>query len=145
MNNSPDDIDDDIDNMDYEYDNIDYMDDIDDNIDNIDNMDNMDDIDDNIDYIDDNIDYIDDIDDNMDNIDNMDNMDSEYDSSVTMNLRQAAVGAILKTLPNYKILRGTENDFIKSFLTWIKVHLDPEIYNVDGDPDWTPKKNSDKL
>lgn len=68
-------------------------------------------------------------------------MDSKDDNTVTMNLREAAVGAILKALPNYNILRGKDADFIKSFLYWIKMHLDPEIYNVDCDPNWESKKN----
>lgn len=67
-------------------------------------------------------------------------MDSGSDSTVTMNIRKSAVGAILKALPNYKILRGKEADFIKSFLYWIKMHLDPETYNVNCDPNWKPKE-----
>lgn len=66
-------------------------------------------------------------------------MDHKDDTTVTMNLRAAAVGAILKALPNYKDLRGNKEDFVKSFLAWIKVNLDPEVYNVDCDPNWKPK------
>lgn len=67
-------------------------------------------------------------------------MDSEEDNTVTMNLREAAVGAILKALPNYKVLRGKNKDFIESFLMWIRMNLDPEVYNVKCDPDFKPQK-----
>lgn len=68
-------------------------------------------------------------------------LDPEEDGTVTMNLREAAVGAILKALPNYNILRGKEADFIKSFLMWIRINLDPEVYNVNCDPNWQGKEN----
>jgi hypothetical protein len=61
-------------------------------------------------------------------------MDSEEDNTVTINLREAAVGAILKALPNYKVLRGKNKDFIESFLMWIRMNLDPKVYNVNCDP-----------
>lgn len=69
-------------------------------------------------------------------------MDSEEDNTVTMNLREAATGAILKALPNYKILRGVDVDFVQSFLMWVRINLDPEVYNVDCDPNWQDKKKS---
>lgn len=67
-------------------------------------------------------------------------LDSKEDSTVTMNLRDAAVGAILKALPNYNILRGKDADFIKSFLMWVRLNLDPNIYNVNCDPDFETQK-----
>lgn len=69
-------------------------------------------------------------------------MDSKEDSEVTMNLREAAVGAILKALPNYNILRGKDADFIKSFLMWVRINLDPKVYNVNGDPDFESQKTA---
>jgi hypothetical protein len=66
-------------------------------------------------------------------------MDSIDDNSVTMNLRENVVGVILKALPNYVDLRGANQDFIKCFLFWIKENLDPEKYNVNCDPNWSPK------
>ena len=67
-------------------------------------------------------------------------MDSKEDSTVTMNQRESAIGAILKALPNYMMLRGKEVDFMKSFLMWIRVNLDPEVYNINCDPKWEDKK-----
>ena len=63
-------------------------------------------------------------------------MDNEEDNTVTMNLRESAVGAILKALPNYNILRGKDVDFIKSFLMWVRLNLDPKVYNVECDPNF---------
>ncbi len=67
-------------------------------------------------------------------------MDSKEDATVTMNQREAAIGAILKALPNYMMLRGKEVDFMKSFLVWIRTNLDPEVYNINCDPKWEDKK-----
>ncbi len=67
-------------------------------------------------------------------------MDSKEDATVTMNQREAAIGAILKALPNYTMLRGKEVDFMKSFLMWIRVNLDPEVDNINCDPKWEDKK-----
>jgi hypothetical protein len=66
-------------------------------------------------------------------------MDSIDDNGVTMNLRENAVGAILKALPNYVELRSSDQDFVECFLFWIRTNLDPEKYNVNCDPNWTPK------
>ncbi len=66
-------------------------------------------------------------------------MDNVVDDSVTMNLRENAIGAILKTLPNFKELRGLDKDFIIAFRLWIKANLDPEKYNVNCDPNWISK------
>ncbi len=76
---------------------------------------------------------------NMFHINALKHMDDETDDSVTMNLREAAIGAILKALPNYVMLRGRDEEFVKSFLMWITQNLDPEIYNVDCAPDWKSK------
>lgn len=78
---------------------------------------------------------------NMFHINALKHMDGEGDASVTLNLREAAIGAILKALPNYTLLRGKEEDFVKVFLMWIKNNLDPEIYNVNCDPNWKPKSS----
>lgn len=67
-------------------------------------------------------------------------MDVGDDGIVTIDVRESAVGAILKALPNYVIVRGNEEDFIKAFLLWVKQNLDPKKYNVDGDPEWQPSE-----
>jgi hypothetical protein len=72
-------------------------------------------------------------------INSLKHMDHKDDISVTMNLRSAAYGAILKTLPNLKIICGLDHDFVKAFLLWIKANLDPEIYNIEFDPNWQSK------
>jgi hypothetical protein len=61
-------------------------------------------------------------------------MDSIEDNSVTMNLRENAIGAILKALPNFKELRGLDKDFIIAFRIWIEANLDPKKYNIN----WIP-------
>ena len=78
----------------------------------------------------------------MFHINDLKHLDSDNDNAVTMNLRESAVGAILKALPNYNILRGQNTDFVKLFLQWIKMNLDPEIYNIDCDPNWKPKEKT---
>lgn len=76
---------------------------------------------------------------NMFCINDLKHMNSVDDKTVTMNLRENAVGAILKALPNFKDLRGLDHDFIQSFIFWIRVNLDPEKYNVECDPNWVEK------
>ena len=78
----------------------------------------------------------------MFHINSLKHMDSKEDSVVTINLREAAVGAILKALPNYNILRGKDQDFIQSFLLWIQKNLDPKVYNVNCDPNFEIQKKS---
>ncbi len=64
-------------------------------------------------------------------------MDSADEHSVTMNLRENAIGAILKALPNFKELRSLDKDFIIAFRLWMQANLDPKKYNVNGNPNWT--------
>ena len=66
-------------------------------------------------------------------------MDSMNDDTVKMNLRENAVGAILKALPNYKDLRGLDHDFIQCFLSWIRNNLDRNKYNTECDLNWKAK------
>jgi hypothetical protein len=63
-------------------------------------------------------------------------MDEGDDGYVTMDIDQCALGAILKAVANVVTLRGRKVDFVEAFLLWVKLNLDPKIYNVDCDPDW---------
>ncbi|MBL4836521.1 MAG: hypothetical protein JKY34_03000 [Kordiimonadaceae bacterium] len=67
-------------------------------------------------------------------------MDANDDGIVVMDVKEAAIGAILKALPNYITLRGNNVDFVQAFLAWVKLNLDPAIYNIDCDPKWEPTK-----
>lgn len=57
---------------------------------------------------------------------------------VQLRLQEAAVGAILKALANYVSLEEHDRELVLAFRVWIKQNLDPELYNVDSDPDWKP-------
>src|SRR5437868_837860 len=68
-------------------------------------------------------------------INELKHMDEEDDGYVVMDIEQCALAAILKAIANFVILRG-HVDFVIAFLAWVKLNLDPKIYNVDCDPDW---------
>jgi hypothetical protein len=65
-------------------------------------------------------------------------MDEGDDGYIVFDLEQCAVGAILKAIANYVKLCGHDVGFVQAFLAWVKLNLDPRIYNVDCDPDWKP-------
>jgi hypothetical protein len=65
-------------------------------------------------------------------------MDEDDDGYVVMDIEQCALAAILKAIANFVILCGHDVDFVLAFLTWVKLNLDPKIYNVNCDPDWKP-------
>jgi hypothetical protein len=65
-------------------------------------------------------------------------MDKDDDGYVVMDVEQCAIAAILKAIANFVRLRGREVDFVIAFLAWVKLNLDPKVYNVDCDPDWEP-------
>src|SRR5229473_274023 len=68
-------------------------------------------------------------------INELKHMDEEDEGYVVMDIEQCALAAISKAIANFVILRG-HVDFVKAFLAWVKLNLDPKIYNVDCDPDW---------
>jgi hypothetical protein len=65
-------------------------------------------------------------------------MDEDDDGDVVMDIDSCALTAILKALANFVELRGKDVHFVKAFLAWVKLNLDPNVYNVDCDPNWTP-------
>lgn len=63
-------------------------------------------------------------------------MDRDEDGYVVMDVDECALGAILKALANYIILSGSEKDFVKGFLVWVRLNLDPKKYNIYCEPNW---------
>lgn len=53
------------------------------------------------------------------------------DDYVEMDLDECALAAILKAVANYIDLAGREADFIKAFLYWVKLNVDPEKFQND--------------
>ena len=64
----------------------------------------------------------------------MDNNDDDY---VEMDLDECALAAILKAVANYIDLAGREVDFIKAFLYWVKLNVDPEKFQNDESQELT--------
>lgn len=58
----------------------------------------------------------------------LDHGEEEY---VTLNINDCALGAILKTIVNYQILKGNNNVIVNGFLSWCAENLDPEKYNIN--------------
>lgn len=62
--------------------------------------------------------------------------DSEF---ITLDEEESALGAILKAIPNYIELAGREAYLVSVFLNWIRQNLDPKVYNIYCDPNWSPE------
>jgi hypothetical protein len=63
-------------------------------------------------------------------------MDEDDDGFIDMNPEECALGAILKAQANYAILAGQQKEIVVAFKAWVKLNLDPKIYNVNCDPNW---------
>ena len=71
---------------------------------------------------------------NMFGINAVKHMDSLEDRYIKFDLKENSWGAILKTLPNYKLLdKDLYNNSVevRAFLRWMKNNLDPKIYHID--------------
>ncbi len=71
-------------------------------------------------------------------INDLKHLDEAEDGYVTMDVDGCAVGAILKALVNYVAIAGRDKDFVKAFLAWVQLNLDPKKYNIYCDPNWKP-------
>ena len=56
--------------------------------------------------------------------------------TISLDAEEAALGAILKAMANYVMLRGNKVCFVQDFLKWVRENLDPNKYNVECDPNW---------
>jgi hypothetical protein len=71
-------------------------------------------------------------------INELKHLDKGDDDYVLMDTEECAVATILKALANFVTLRGNEIDFVRAFLLWVRLNLDPDRYNVNCDPNWRP-------
>lgn len=69
-------------------------------------------------------------------INHLKHMDDDEDGFIEMDIEECALGAILKALVNYIIIAGRNKDFVKAFLAWVQLNLDPKKYNIYCDPNW---------
>jgi hypothetical protein len=65
-------------------------------------------------------------------------MDKDDDGSVVMDVEECALASMLVAMANFVTLNGRGTDFVEAFFAWVKLNLDPAIYNIDCDPDWKP-------
>ncbi|MNI98989.1 hypothetical protein D3C73_1579540 [compost metagenome] len=73
-------------------------------------------------------------------INQLKHMDPGDDGYIDLEPEECAVGAILKALANYVKIAEQRKSFVDVFLIWAKLNLDPNIYNVDCDPNWIPSR-----
>jgi len=71
-------------------------------------------------------------------INDLKHMDADEDGFIVMDVEECALGAILKAVANYVMIAGRDKDFIKAFLAWVRLNLDPKKYNINCDPNWKP-------
>jgi hypothetical protein len=69
-------------------------------------------------------------------INDLKHMDHGEDGFITLDVMECAVAAILKAVANYVLLKGRDRDFIQAFMAWVQLNLDPQKYNINGDPNW---------
>lgn len=69
-------------------------------------------------------------------INDLKHMDEGEDGYIDTDVDECALGAILKALANYIIVAGRDKDFVKAFLAWVQLNLDPKKYNIHCDPNW---------
>lgn len=58
-------------------------------------------------------------------------MDKNDDDYIEMELDEYALAAILKAVVNYVDLAGKEEEFIKAFLYWVRLNVDPKMFQND--------------
>ncbi len=58
-------------------------------------------------------------------------MDKDDDDYVEMDLDECALASILKAVANYIDLVGREANFIRAFLYWVKLNVDPKRFQND--------------
>lgn len=71
-------------------------------------------------------------------INDLKHMDEGDDGYIDVDVKECALGAILKALANYAILGGKNKDFVQAFMAWVQLNLDPKKYNIYCDPNWKP-------
>lgn len=71
-------------------------------------------------------------------INDLKHMDEGEDGFIFMDLEECALGAILKAVANYVLIADRNKHFIKAFLAWVRLNLDPKKYNIHCDPNWKP-------
>jgi hypothetical protein len=71
-------------------------------------------------------------------INDLKHMDVGEDGYIVMDVDGCALGAISKALANYVKIAGREKNFVKAFLAWVRLNLDPKKYNINCDPNWKP-------
>lgn len=75
---------------------------------------------------------------NMFFVNQLKHLDPGDDGYIDLEPEECAIGAILKAVANYVTYTEQRKGFVEVFLLWVKMNLDPKIYNVDCDPNWTP-------
>ena len=63
-------------------------------------------------------------------INDLKHFDKDENETVTMDIDECALGAILKAVVNVVTLTGGKEDYIQAFIAWSKLHLDPNKYDV---------------
>ena len=71
-------------------------------------------------------------------INDLKHMDIDEGGVITLDVEECALCAILKAVANYVMIANRNKDFIKAFLAWVQLNLDPKKYNINCDPNWKP-------
>jgi len=63
-------------------------------------------------------------------INDLKHLDKDGSDTVNMNIDECALGTIAKAVVNVVTLTGGNENYIKAFITWSKLNLDPNVYDI---------------
>lgn len=72
-------------------------------------------------------------------INHLKHMDDGDEGFIDLDPDECALAAILKAVANFVILADKQHDFVQAFMAWVRINLDPNKYNIYGDPNWKPQ------
>lgn len=70
-------------------------------------------------------------------INQLKHFDDDAEEIVELDVDECALAAISKALANYVDLPEHDRSLVLAFKVWTRNNLDPQIYNVNCDPNWS--------
>jgi hypothetical protein len=71
-------------------------------------------------------------------INQLKHFDDDAQEIIELDVDECALAAILKALANYVHMPEYKRDLVLAFNVWVKQNLDPQRYNIDCNPTWSP-------
>ena len=75
-------------------------------------------------------------------INQLKHFDDDAQEVIELDIDECALAAILKALANYVHMPEYKRDLVLAFKVWVKQNLDPQSYNIDCNPTWSPSPSA---